>query len=402
MNTYPTHTPAEDNPAPGISPAPLTTRCMSRMLAAMQHASEEQKAEDRFVAQLKRLYPADMPSALANRLHTAMDTAAAQHSTQTAEQQGSLADLLRNPWFVPVSFAAACVLFFAFNMALVPESSSTPVAEATDDAAEGTAKPHQHNNYIGLAADSIPDVLRTYSKLNPGEGIYVREVSPNSPAAKAGIRPVDIVLAIDGQTVSHAEDINRLINAKKSGETVRVALVRSGQRTHVDITLETALNNANPIYHPGGDPRSMLADSSSTARQIAQQATAPIPANLYIRDVIRQSGGAILAEFGQGAVALNPATIIRNLETIRQISPRDGNSPWDGIASIRFEDKQGAIVVSTQANRLTIETFDRQGRSSFKGSMDTPEARKALPQQLFIRMQDMALRGNGDTAQDYL
>lgn len=402
MNTHPTHIPADDHPVPGINPAPLSSRCMSRMLSAMHQASDEQKAEDLFVARLKRLYPADMPPALAQQLQTSMCQAAEQQYGEQAEQHGSLADLLRNPWFVPVSFAAACVLFFAFNMALVPESSTTPVASATDNTADTAAPPQQCNHYIGLAADTIPDVLRTYSKLSPGEGIYVREVSPDSPAAKAGIRPVDIVLAIDGQTVSNADDINRLINAKNCGESVRVALVRSGQRTDVNITLEEAMNNDRSFPLPGADPSSMLAGPASVAQQIAQQATAPLPANLYVRDVIRRSGGAILEEFGQGAVALNPATIIRNLETIKQMSPRHGGASWNGIASVRFEDNQGAIVVSSEENRLTIETFDRHGNSSFKGSMDTPEARQALPEQLFVRMKDMVLRDDRDSSPNYL
>lgn len=401
MNTHPTHIPAEDHPAPGIDPAPLTSRCMSRMLSAMHQASDEQKAEDRFVEQLKRLYPANMPSVLAQQLRTAMCTAAEQHGAQDG-QHGSLADLLRNPWFVPVSFAAACVLFFAFNMAMVPDTDTSPVACAADDTADGATTPVHRNNYIGLAADAIPDVLRTYSKLNPGEGIYVREVSPDSPAAKAGIRPVDIVLAIDGQTVSNADDINRLINSKNCGESVRVALVRSGQRTDVNITLEEAMNNERSISLPGADPHSMLAGASSVAQQIAQQATAPIPANLYVRDVIRRSGGAILAEFEQGAVALNPSTIIRNLETIKHLSPRQDGDSWNGIASVRFEDNQGAIVVSAEKNRLTIETFDQHGNSSFKGSMDTPEARQALPQQLFVRMKGMAMRDDDRASPDRL
>lgn len=401
MNTHPTQIPAEDHPASGIAPSPLTSRCMSRMLAAMHQASDEQKAEDRFVEKLKRLYPANMPPALAQDLQTAMNNAAELNDAQPS-QHGNLSDLLRNPWFVPVSFAAACVLFFAFNMAMVPETAPSPVAGTTDDTADNTATPLHRNNYIGLAADTIPDVLRTYSKLNPGEGIYVREVSPDSPAAKAGIRPVDIVLAIDGQTVSNADDINRLINAKNCGESVRVALVRSGQRTDVNITLEEAMNNEGSILLPGADPRSMLAGSSSIAQQIAQQATAPIPANLYIRNVIRRSGGAILEEFEQGAVALNTATIIKNLETIKQLSPRQDGDSWNGIASIRFEDNQGAIVVSTKENRLTIETFDQHGNASFKGSMDTPEARQALPEQLFVRMKGMALRDDGGASPDYL
>ena len=50
-----------------------------------------------------------------------------------------------------------------------------------------------------------------------------------SPAARAGIRPEDLILTIDGVAVTAIGELQRLLSAERIGKPVRIALVRNGQ-----------------------------------------------------------------------------------------------------------------------------------------------------------------------------
>jgi PDZ domain-containing protein len=59
-------------------------------------------------------------------------------------------------------------------------------------------------------------------------GALVSQVVVDSPAAKAGVEPTDIVVSVDGKPVRKASELRRLIGRHKPGETVRLGL-RTGK-----------------------------------------------------------------------------------------------------------------------------------------------------------------------------
>jgi putative serine protease PepD len=72
-----------------------------------------------------------------------------------------------------------------------------------------------------------------------GRGAAVATVRSGSPAADAGLQAGDVVTAIDGKTVSSADDLQSAVAAKQPGDKVTLAYVRSGERHTVDVTLGT-------------------------------------------------------------------------------------------------------------------------------------------------------------------
>ncbi|GIX15266.1 MAG: hypothetical protein KatS3mg118_3225 [Paracoccaceae bacterium] len=73
--------------------------------------------------------------------------------------------------------------------------------------------------------------------LEKAQGALVAEVTPDSPAAKAGLKRGDVIRAVDGQTVKGPRDLTRLIATATPGSKVELELLRAGKPTERTVTL---------------------------------------------------------------------------------------------------------------------------------------------------------------------
>lgn len=70
-----------------------------------------------------------------------------------------------------------------------------------------------------------------------GPGVKVAAVTPDSPAAAAGIRPGDVITALDGQAVNTLAEYAAALRGRQPGDTVTVTLRRDGAELTVAVTL---------------------------------------------------------------------------------------------------------------------------------------------------------------------
>ena len=71
-----------------------------------------------------------------------------------------------------------------------------------------------------------------------GAGAEVREVVPESPAARAGVRAGDIIVEFDGERVRSAAQLARLVRETAPGRQVDAIVTRDGARQPLQITTE--------------------------------------------------------------------------------------------------------------------------------------------------------------------
>lgn len=74
--------------------------------------------------------------------------------------------------------------------------------------------------------------------VDTGQGAEVREVVPDSPAARAGFSPGDVVIEFDGERVRSAQQLSRLVQETAPGREVAAVVTRSGQRHTLQVTTE--------------------------------------------------------------------------------------------------------------------------------------------------------------------
>jgi S1-C subfamily serine protease len=89
--------------------------------------------------------------------------------------------------------------------------------------------------YIGIAAaqTALPRRLRHEANVNQDSAVIVAGVEPKSPAARAGIETGDIILTLDDQPVTGADDLIRFMTGDRIGKQLKVDTLREGHRRAV-------------------------------------------------------------------------------------------------------------------------------------------------------------------------
>ena len=70
------------------------------------------------------------------------------------------------------------------------------------------------------------------------KGVKFSDVTPNSPAAKAGLKAEDVMIEFDGKPIGNLYDFTFALRAKMPGDVVRVKVLRDGKPLDVNVTLE--------------------------------------------------------------------------------------------------------------------------------------------------------------------
>lgn len=103
---------------------------------------------------------------------------------------------------------------------------------------------------IGVSISVLSKQLAEYFGVADGKGLLVRDVRPDSPAAKAGIKAGDVIVEIDGKKMSEGADLIEAVNEKNEG-TVSVTIVRDKNRQAV--TVEPAKSIEKYLISPEND-----------------------------------------------------------------------------------------------------------------------------------------------------
>jgi serine protease Do len=92
---------------------------------------------------------------------------------------------------------------------------------------------------VGLAPPAVARKLRASVGLPPRDGLLVRVVEENGPAAAAGIRVGDLVAAADGQSLSSIDDLFEALDAASGNGAVSLTIVRGVDELEVRVTFAT-------------------------------------------------------------------------------------------------------------------------------------------------------------------
>jgi Do/DeqQ family serine protease len=95
-----------------------------------------------------------------------------------------------------------------------------------------------HRGLLGVSiSDFNADTAEAFGVDEDVSGALVQEIVSDSAAEKAGIEVGDIIVAIDDEAVTSASDLRTAVGLRRSGETVRIKVVRDGKEKSFSATL---------------------------------------------------------------------------------------------------------------------------------------------------------------------
>lgn len=113
-----------------------------------------------------------------------------------------------------------------------------PVDDLKDVLAQLKDTGHVERGRLGLRFQAVTPALAKALGLPNAQGALVAEVEANSPAAQAGIKQGDVVVAVDEKPLSHHNQLARAVARHAPGSSVAIRVVRDGKRH--DLTAKLA------------------------------------------------------------------------------------------------------------------------------------------------------------------
>ena len=91
--------------------------------------------------------------------------------------------------------------------------------------------------YLGIAAAPVTPEAARELRLPAPRGALVAEVTPGSPAARAGVQPGDVITAFQGEDVNTPRDLTRRVAGTPPGATAKLAIARHGDQRTLEVKL---------------------------------------------------------------------------------------------------------------------------------------------------------------------
>lgn len=218
--------------------------------------------------------------------------------------------------------------------------------------------------------------------LTAESGTLVDSVWPGSPADKAGVKSGDIITAFDGEPVPTRAALSRLLAQHRPGDAVKVELLADGKPRTLMVTLTArpakAKHTETPDQAIGGD-----------------RVKRPVVVAPEIREAMREHRTAICAHLATLPEIVDTEAIIDELQAIRNLAreANSGDKDWmpgkAGEATLQLRDSEGTLLLNGANNSLTIEAYDTKGTLLYRGKLDTPEQRHALPESVLRRLKKL-------------
>ena len=196
--------------------------------------------------------------------------------------------------------------------------------------------------YLGVMIQPVtPEIAKAFN-LPDARGALVGEVTPDSPAAKAGLMQGDVITELNGERVDESRALRLKISQLAPGSSVRLKVIRDGNPREITVTLgelpneKAAANNAQP---ENSSPSGLSVENLTPqlARQLA------LPSNV---------SGVLVTGVQDGSRADDAG--LRRGDVIQQVN----RQPVRNVAEFERAMKQAG-------DKSTLLLVNRNGHTSF-------------------------------------
>jgi serine protease Do len=178
--------------------------------------------------------------------------------------------------------------------------------------------------FLGVTIQNLDTELARALGVSENAGVLISDVSPDSPAERAGLRRGDVAVAVDGRDVQSTGEFRNLI-AAAGAKSVELQVLRNGQRERIRAELTLAPTDAAP-----GKPRAEAGRGAGTAGMQLAPLDAVARARLQVPSSI--DAGAVVTAVQPGSAAsqagLEPGDVILEVNRTPVSNPQRLAEAW--------------------------------------------------------------------------
>ena len=178
-------------------------------------------------------------------------------------------------------------------------SFSIPIDVAMDVVQQLKTNGKVTRSYLGVMLQDIDRNLADAYKLPKPEGSLINQVSPKSPAEKAGLKPGDVILKLDGNSISRTSDLIYRLNRIAPNQTIQLEVLRDDKIRTIAATLSVAPDDT-PAAEDKNNPTNGLGMNIRDLTE-AEQSRLNINGGALVREV-KRGGLASLSNLVAGDV----------------------------------------------------------------------------------------------------
>ena len=215
-------------------------------------------------------------------------------------------------------------------------------------------KGHVTRGWLGVSIQAItPSIARSLGlDAEQPKGALVAAVTPNSPAAKAGIKQGDVIISAGGHAIKTSHDLPRIVAAAPTGQRLQLKVLRGGKETTLDAAVGEMPENPQQVATaPSG-----AEETTSLGLRLA-----PLTADLRRQHRIpKDVDGVVVSQVAGNSPAASLG--IEPGDVIMSIDQRPATSPEQAAAELKEAAAKGNILL----------LLNRRGQTQFIGMSVNP------------------------------
>jgi hypothetical protein len=295
----------------------------------------------------------------------------------------------------------------------VPETKAVAASEVTIEASPDAEASRKSIAWLGVSTAEASEALAAQLDLQPGIGLLITYVAPDSPAAKSGFQKNDVLVQFEDQALVHPAQLRKLVRVRKEGDTVKLGFYRAAKHQTISVTLGQTkvgagfwndeehalkgnfkeLNKQLRDLHLDEavrDQMRILRDSLGNIKIDQKEVQEDIrrgmeQARKAIQDALRNVTNA--------DSALNPVRkVLENLGrsgvTVDDKTDVVVRSSGKNIKSVVKSDDSGTIVLLSNP-ALHLTAHDNDGKLIFDGPIESSDERAKVPHDLWERVEPL-------------
>jgi serine protease Do len=203
---------------------------------------------------------------------------------------------------------------------------------------------HVTRSYLGVTVQEVTPAIAKALGLNGPAGALVSNVSPDSPAARAGLETGDVILDMNGSAIAESNQLRMQVALMNPDQSVRLKIFRNGQDRDVTVQL-------------GEMPGEKLAKADSRGESV-DTSLQGVSVDALDAQTARQLGlpaatkGVVVTKVDPASAAANAG--LREGDVIQAVNRQPVENSADFDRAVRKSSGESLLLVNRQGNRVFL------------------------------------------------